>query len=97
MQDLTRAALIILAGFLALPALAENKLVTLLVPDMTCAACPTDVRLALTRMEGVMTVEVRSEVQEAVVKYDASKTSVEDLIDIVALAGYPATVKRKTR
>jgi len=49
------------------------------------------------RMDGVKTVEVRVDVREAVVKYDNSKASVEDLIDMVALAGYPATVKRVPR
>jgi len=97
MQFLSKAALIILASFFALPAHAEDKLVTLLVPDMTCAACPTNVKRVLVRMDGVKTVEVHEDVREAVVKYDNSKASVDDLIDMVALAGYPATVKRAAR
>jgi mercuric ion binding protein len=76
-----------------LPVLAEEKLVTLSVPDMTCAACPTTVKRALVRVDGVKTVEVREKVREAVVKFDTSKASVDDLIDMIALAGYPATVK----
>ncbi|MBI3776918.1 MAG: cation transporter [Gammaproteobacteria bacterium] len=97
MHVLPKAALIVMAGFIALPAIAEDKQVTLSVPGMTCAACPTNVKRALGRMEGVKTVEVRPDILEAVVKYDNNKASVEDLIDMVALAGYPATVKRATR
>jgi len=63
------------------------------VPEMTCAACPTNVKRALVRVDGVKSVEVREKVREAVVKFDTSKASVDDLIDTIALAGYPATVK----
>ena len=97
MHSLHKAATIVLASLFAMPLVAEDRLVTLSVPDMTCAACPTNVKRVLVRMDGVKTVEVRVDVREAVVKYDNSKASVEDLIDMVALAGYPATVKRVPR
>ena len=96
MRFLLKTAVIVLASF-ALPVVAEEKMITLLVPDMSCAACPTNVKRALVRVDGVKNVEVRGDVREAVVKYDNNKASVEDLIDMVALAGYPATIKRLPR
>lgn len=97
MRSVIKVAAFVLASLLALPVMAEEKLVTLLVPDMTCAACPTNVKRALVRVDGVKTVELRASAHEAVVKYDTSKASVEDLMDMVALAGYPATVKSAAR
>ena len=40
------------------PALAEQKTVTLDVTGMTCAACPITVKKALTKVDGVSSVEV---------------------------------------
>lgn len=93
MHSSIKAVVVVLASLFALPVLAEEKLVTLSVPEMTCAACPTNVKRALVRVDGVKSVEVREKVREAVVKFDTSKASVDDLIDTIALAGYPATVK----
>lgn len=93
---LLKTMVVVLAGY-ALPAVAEDKMVTLLVPEMSCPACPTSVKRALVRVDGVKNVEIRSDVREAVVKYDTAKASVDDLIDMVALAGYPATIKRVPR
>ena len=97
MQSIIKGAAFLMATLLALPAMAEEKLVTLSVPDMMCAACPTNVKRALARVDGVKTVELRQSTREAVVKYDTNKASVEDLMDMVALAGYPATVKSAAR
>lgn len=97
MRSLSNAALIILASLFALPVVADDRLVTLSVPDMSCPACPTNVKRALVRVDGVKNVEIRGDIREAVVRYDNNKASVDDLIDMVALAGYPATVKRVAR
>jgi periplasmic mercuric ion binding protein len=97
MHSLSKAVLVVLASLFAVPVVAEDKMVTLSVPDMSCAACPANVKRVLVRIDGVKTVEVRQDVREAVVHYDNNKASVEDLIDMVALVGYPATVKRVAR
>ena len=75
------------------PLLAEDASVTLVLPDMSCAACPTNVKRALARVDGVKSVDVHAGLLEAVVRYDSSKASVDDLLDMVALVGYRATLK----
>ena len=97
MQLFTKMGWIVLASIFTAAASADDTSVTLVVPDMTCAACPTNVKRALTRVDGVKTVDVHAGLLEAVVRYDSNKASVDDLLDMVALVGYPATLKQGSR
>lgn len=93
----TLASALAVAGavlLLAIPALAEQKTVTLSVPGMTCAACPVTVKKALSKVTGVEKVEVSLERKEAVVTYDTAKTNVAALKQASEKAGYPASEKR---
>jgi mercuric ion binding protein len=76
------------------PASAAIRTVTLSVPGMTCAACPITVKKALTRVEGVVQVEVSFADREAAVTFDDAKTNVDALTEATANAGYPAAVKK---
>jgi mercuric ion binding protein len=78
----------------SLPALAAQKTVALSVPGMTCSACPITVKVALNRVEGVSSVDVRYEGREAMVTFDDTKTSVEALTQATTNAGYPSTLKQ---
>lgn len=75
------------------PLFAAQKTVTLGVPGMTCAACPITVKKAITRVDGVSKTEVDYDKRQAVVTYDDSKASVEQITQATANAGYPSTVK----
>ncbi|MFP5340588.1 MAG: mercury resistance system periplasmic binding protein MerP [Gammaproteobacteria bacterium] len=88
------AALVALAATLATPAWAAVQTVTLSVPGMTCAACPITVKKALTKVEGVIQVEVSFAEREAVVTYDDARTSVAALAEATAKAGYPASPRK---
>ncbi|MCL6618664.1 MAG: mercury resistance system periplasmic binding protein MerP [Thermomonas hydrothermalis] len=77
----------------ATPVWAATQTVTLSVPGMTCAACPITVKKALTRVDGVRTVEVSFEKRQAVVTFDDAKTRVQALIQATTDAGYPSSVK----
>lgn len=76
------------------PAWAALQTVTLAVPGMTCAACPITVKKALSRVDGVSKTEVSYEKREAVVTFDARKTSVQQLTKATGEAGYPSKIKR---
>lgn len=78
----------------AAPIWAATQTVTLTVPGMTCAACPFTVKAALSKVEGVSKTEVTFEKREAVVSFDDSKTTVQQLTDATENAGYPSSVKR---
>ena len=83
----------VLAMFLTLLSMsswAASQTVTLSVPDMTCAACPITVKLALSKVEGVSQVSVSYPDREAVTFNDAL-TSIEALTEATSDAGYPST------
>lgn len=86
------ASLVLVA--VANPVWAATQTVTLSVPGMTCAACPITVKKALSRVEGVSKIDVSYAKLEAVVTFDDIRTSVEDLTQATADAGYPSELKR---
>lgn len=80
--------------FIAAPAWAATQTVTLVVSNMTCAACPITVRKAISRVEGVSRVEMSFEKREAVVTFDDSKTSPQTLIKATEGAGFPSSIRK---
>jgi mercuric ion binding protein len=90
-----KLALVVTLGVLfSAPVLAGSETVTLSVPGMTCAACPITVKKALTKVDGVTDVDVNYEPREAVVTFDDTRTSVEEITKATANAGYPSSVKQ---
>ena len=81
-----------LVAALSAPAWAATRTVTLSVTGMTCAACPITIKKALNKVEGVENIEVNLEKKEALVTFDAAKTTVEALVEATTNAGYPSTV-----
>ena len=79
---------------LSAPAWAATQTVTLSVPSMTCATCPITVKMALSKVEGVIEAKVTWEPKEAVVIYDDAKTTPAALTQATENAGYPSTVKQ---
>jgi len=80
-------------SLIASPAWAASRTVTLSVPDMYCAACPITVKKALSSVNGVSKIAVSLEKREAVVTFDDAKTSIQQLTDETAFAGYPSSLK----
>ncbi len=73
-------------------ALAAERTVTLSVKNMTCASCPYIVKKSLTRVDGVIAVDVSLERQQAVVQYDDTRTNVEALTAATTRYGFPSSV-----
>lgn len=88
-----RTILFYILVFASLPSLAAIKTVTLIVPGMTCTACPVTVKAALNQVAGVDKVTIHYDKKEVVVSYQNSKTSIEALARATANAGYPSQVK----
>lgn len=83
------------ATLIASPAAwAAIQTVTLSVPGMTCAACPFTVKVALAKVEGVSKTDVTFEKREAIVTFDDSKTTPQQLTKATENAGFPSSVKR---
>lgn len=76
------------------PASAGSQHVVIDVKGMYCASCEQTVVTMLRRTSGVVTAEVSVERGEATVSYDARRTSPADLVQVVKMLGYDASVKR---
>ena len=73
---------------------AENKVITLDVPGMTCKFCPITIRKALEKVPGVTKVKAEFETKTAIVTFDPALTNIETLTKTTANAGYPSTLKK---
>lgn len=71
----------------AAPALTE---VTFDVPGMTCGLCPVTVKAAMSKVEGVQSVETDVATRTAHVVFDPSLTDVATIAAASEQAGYPA-------
>jgi mercuric ion binding protein len=70
-----------------------DEMVSFDVEKMTCATCPIAVRKAMQRVDGVKEVEVSLEDKSAVVTFDASVTTAEEIGQASTDVGFPATVR----
>ena len=89
MRRAALAALVLLPWF----AHAAERSVTLALPTMDCPVCPITVKKALSRVAGVVAVQVDFERRSAVVTFDDKKVAPEALAKATAQAGYPSTIK----
>lgn len=91
---------IVLAALLAAlssPLLAAQKTVTLGVPGMTCGACPITVKKAISKVNGVTQTEVDFDKKQAVVTYDDTKASADQILRATANAGYPSSIRESAQ
>lgn len=63
------------------------------VPDMTCGTCPITVRMAMSGVEGVHSVEVDLYTRTAHVVFDPALTDAATIAKASEEAGYPAAVQ----
>lgn len=73
------------------PGLAAEQSLRLSVPGMYCASCPFIVEAAISKVDGVVSVQADAVTKEALVVYDDAVTSVDDITFASASAGYDAT------
>ena len=94
MEQLLRIAAASLMAFVGLSVAGaqEIKTTTLIVEKMYCIACVQTVKKALNRVPGVAKVDVDLDKKTAVVRFDESKASIDDLATATAKAGFPALV-----
>ena len=85
---------ILFATFMLVPSItmAAEQTVKLSIPSMTCASCPYIVKAAVTKVEGVKSVEATLEELSAIVVFDDTLTSLEEIQQATADVGYPSTL-----
>lgn len=73
-------------------AVADGKSAVLKVkiPSMDCAACAVSIQTKLRKQPGVVTAQVSYDRKEAVVQYDATKVSPQDVIARIDETGFKA-------
>lgn len=74
--------------------MASLKQITLDVPGMNCPACPFTVQKSLKKLDGVVSAKATLEDKKAVVIYNPSIVSTDDMIEATTNAGYPSTVEQ---
>lgn len=72
-----------------------SQQVTLKVDGMTCAGCVTTVTKSLSQLDGVNKAQVTLEPPAAVVIYDSTKVTINEMIQSTTNAGYPSSVLEK--
>lgn len=75
----------------------EPKTVTLKITGMSCAGCASHIHSALSKTAGIISDEVKYPGDIAIIKYDASKITVEEIIKVVEKAGYKAAVQKEKK
>lgn len=76
----------------SLYATAAEKTVRLSVPDMFCASCPFIVKTAISRVNGVLSVEARLDDRTALVTFDDAITSLEAITKATTDVGYESSL-----
>lgn len=69
---------------------AQVRTASFTIDNMTCATCPITVRTAMSRVDGVRSVEVDFESKRATVTYDPARATLEAIAAASTNAGYPA-------
>jgi|AP82_1055514.scaffolds.fasta_scaffold265121_2 mercuric ion binding protein len=69
---------------------AAEKTVKLTVENMTCTSCPYIVQKSLKIVDGVTDVQVSFANRTALVTYDDSKVTIEQLTDATFQQGFPS-------
>jgi mercuric ion binding protein len=69
---------------------AQLRTASFAVDNMTCATCPITVRTAMSRVDGVRSVEVDFASKRATVSYDPARATPEAIALASTNAGYPA-------
>ncbi|MBL8537046.1 MAG: heavy-metal-associated domain-containing protein [Hyphomonadaceae bacterium] len=69
---------------------AQLRTASFIVDNMTCATCPITVRTAMSRVDGVRSVEVDFATKRATVSYDPARATPDAIAQASTNAGYPA-------
>ncbi len=86
------SALVLATTLLASPIWAAIQTVSLSVPGMYCASCPFIVQGAIQELPGIESVETDLDSRKAVVVFDDTLTSIDDITFATMNVGYESTV-----
>lgn len=70
----------------------DAKQVEIKVAKMHCPLCTTIIKKVISKVDGVSDVKVRLNTKKAIVDYDESKTTVDDILKAIKTTGYEGVV-----
>lgn len=88
-----KLTLVLLSLVVLSPAIAKEQVVELDIPSMTCPVCSITIKAALTKVNGVSSVETSLKNKSASVTFDDEITDIDNIEKTTAGAGYPSTAK----
>ncbi len=86
------SALVLATTVIASPLWAAIQTVNLSVPGMYCASCPFIVQGAIQELPGIQSIETDLDTRTAVVVFDDTLTSIDDITFATLSVGYESTV-----
>ncbi len=86
------SALVLATAVIASPLWAAIQTVNLSVPGMYCASCPFIVQGAIQELPGIQSIETDLDTRTAVVVFDDTLTSIDDITFATLSVGYESTV-----
>lgn len=89
-MQLIRIILLLAFTLLAGPVVALERSTRFSIANMTCILCPITVKSAISRVPGVIAVEVDADLRQATVRYDDAQATAADIAAASTNAGYPA-------
>lgn len=76
---------------------SQSQVVTLKITGMSCAGCASHIHSALSKTSGVIKDEVKFPGDIAIISYDASKVSLEQIIKVIEGTGYKAEIQKENK
>lgn len=85
-------ALLLLLGFNLVHAETASNEVKVSIPNMVCMSCEMRIEEAVFQVTGVSGIEFDGEAKTAMIRFDDSLTTLDQILAACEDAGYPATV-----
>ena len=74
----------------------SNKIITIDVVGMTCAACSARVEKALNKQDGIINATVNLLQQKATIEYDKEKIDPDQIVQTIEKTGYQVPLTKRT-
>lgn len=74
----------------------SNKIITIDVVGMTCAACSARVEKALNKQDGIINATVNLLQQKATIEYDKEKIDLDQIVQTIEKTGYQVPLTKRT-
>lgn len=91
-----RTLVSIVMACLPATAMAEQRQDHYAIENMTCALCPLTVKMAMSSVQGVLSVSIDFATKTATVIFDDAKTDSARITEASTNAGYPASSLEST-